>query len=59
MMDLLVIFWIGVLAVVAWLLKWPGSGRGRSRAEALLKERYARGELTHLEYERRIEELQR
>jgi putative membrane protein len=35
----------------------PGSGNGRTRAQEILDERYARGELTDEEYQERLRQL--
>lgn len=60
------LFWIAVLAglvgFVVWLVRAgspaaAASGGPSSRAEELLKERYARGELTREEYERMRQDL--
>lgn len=59
-----------VLVVLAvWAIgqgKWPGGGpgdrdggRGEDRAEAVLREQYARGEIDEETYRRRLNELRR
>lgn len=59
-----------VLVIVAvWAIaqgKWPGGerrrggwGRGEDRAEAVLRERYARGEIDEETYRRMLAELRR
>ena len=60
------LFWIAVLAglvgLVVWLVRGgttaaAGPGGSPSRAEEILRERYARGELTREEYERMRQDL--
>lgn len=56
-----------VLILVVWAIgsgRWPGKqeGGGRSgedRAESVLRERYARGEIDEEEYGRKLDELRR
>jgi len=64
---IMMLFWLVVLAVILWIV-WtmarrggPGSGpAGREDgAEALLRERYARGELDEATYRRMLDELRR
>jgi putative membrane protein len=59
-------FWLLVLIVVGgvvWAIvstnRPSASERPESRAEAILAERYARGEIDHEEFERRRDELRR
>ena len=54
----MIVFWIlflvGLVLFVKWLIRSTGSGQaggGGSRAFEILKERYARGEIDHLEFE--------
>ena len=66
----MMIGWTLILAVVVlavWAMadgRWPGSrgsGRrdGEDRAESVLRERYARGEIDEEEYRRKLDELRR
>lgn len=58
-----------LVILVVWAIsqgKWPGggpdgggSGRGEDRAEAVLREQYARGEIDEETYRRRLNELRR
>lgn len=56
-----------VLILVVWAIaggRWPGKqesgGRsGEDRAESVLRERYARGEIDEEEYGRKLDELRR
>ncbi|MBI4544616.1 MAG: SHOCT domain-containing protein [Gemmatimonadetes bacterium] len=67
MMLLMVLFWavvIGAIVFLLWLLYRVAEGRGwlerqpgRSRAEEILKERYARGEIDQATYQRMRDEL--
>lgn len=64
--------WILILVVVilaVWAIgqgRWPGggapprgNGRGEDRAEGVLREQYARGEIDEETYRRRLNELRR
>ena len=52
------IFWIAALLVMVWLLvRQPGQQRPREDAMALLKVRFARGEISQDEFEQGIEAL--
>ena len=53
-----------ILAVWAIADRWPGrreggGGSGEDRAESVLRERYARGEIDEEEYRRKLDELRR
>lgn len=59
-------FWILVIGGVVWLVVWlsrqgapagPGPGPGPTRAIDILRERYARGEISREEYERMRRDL--
>jgi putative membrane protein len=58
------LFWIFILVIAVVLVRWLASSGGSSRQptadespEEILKKRYARGELTTQEYERKLDEL--
>lgn len=55
------LFWILVVVAAVILVRWltvQGAGpRADDSPEAILKRRYARGELSRQEYQRRLEEL--
>jgi putative membrane protein len=60
------LFWLVVLGLVIWLTsrlvdrgRPPGGEPGRGRAEEILKERYARGEMDRETYQRMLEDLRR
>ena len=57
----MILFWVlvilGIAALVRWLRSSPGSESG-GRALEILKERYARGELTREQYEQMKRDLQ-
>ena len=60
------LFWIAVLVLVVWLIVFlvrrAEGGRGENRgdrSEAILRERYARGELDEDTYRRMMDELRR
>ena len=60
--GLMMVFWIGVLvALIVFLLKWigggPKEGSPRDGAAAILKQRYAGGEIDTSEYEERLKGL--
>lgn len=61
-LALMAVFWVGVIALIAYSVR--GFGRatpvmagardaGRDRALATLRDRYARGQIDHSEYEER------
>ena len=60
-------FWLVVIVVLVWLVSRYSGGRGGSTgpvgrgdsAEAILRERYARGEIDEATYRRMLEELRR
>jgi putative membrane protein len=54
----MVVFWALVIVAFAALLKWLGGGAlGESRAIDILKARYAKGELTHEQFEQLKREI--
>ena len=55
----LMVFWVGVIGVIVWLVLRAGHGGvGGSRpARRILDERYARGEIDTDDYEARLEKL--
>ncbi len=61
----MLIFWVVVLVVPILVVRllWPGIGRGpaggRDEALEILRQRYARGEISREEFERMQEELRR
>ena len=65
-MVIMLLFWAVVLAVVIWLIVKlvarghpPGAETGQSRAEEIVRERYARGEIDRDTYQRMLEDLRR
>jgi uncharacterized membrane protein len=59
-------FWIIVvvaLVAFAWAViqrgGWPGSPGGAARAEAILRERFARGEIDEATYQRMLDDVRR
>jgi putative membrane protein len=59
------LFWVVVLGIVIWLMvrlvgrgRPPGGDAGR-RAEEILMERYARGEIDRETYQRMLDDLRR
>ncbi|MHB8647521.1 MAG: SHOCT domain-containing protein [Thermomicrobiales bacterium] len=65
MMAVMFLFMAGIIAVIVYAIRgfsrneWSGPPRGpaEDRALALLRERYARGEIDHDEYEERQRRL--
>lgn len=62
-MGLWWLFGLLLLVLVVWAVARaagaPVSGRGEESPEAILKRRYARGELDEQEYERRLNNLRK
>lgn len=63
---MMMLWWLLILvllvAAVAWLVQRGGASAriaGEDRAEAILRERYARGEIDAQTYHRQTEELRR
>lgn len=58
----MMVFWVlivgGVTLLAVWLLRQDRSTAGSSRALDLLKERYARGEITREQYEQMRRDLE-
>lgn len=68
MMFFMTLFWVAVIALVVWLILrltreggTPGGGATGvgDRSEAILRERYARGEIDREMYERMLDDLRR
>lgn len=61
--PLMMIFWLAVLALIAWLvvraLSTRTAERRPGRAKDILAERYARGEVSIEEYREQLAELDR
>jgi len=66
--TLMLFFWLIVLGLIVWLVaallrrargKDPRAGRDEDRSEAILRERYARGEIDEETYRRQLDELRR
>jgi len=63
-MGAMALFWIVVLGIAIWLVlqlvgrgRSPGGDAGRTRAEEILKERYARGEIDRETYQRMLDDV--
>lgn len=58
MMAVMALVWIGVSALIAWAV-WVAARRGRESATPLdlLKESYARGQITHDQFEQTRKDL--
>ncbi len=62
---LMVVFWVGLIALAAWLVKslFPVDGGVRPQGEAgdsprrILDQRYARGEITREQYQEMLSDL--
>lgn len=63
MMIWMLVFWVGVVALIVWALRNAGDNKFRrdrpNRAIDLLEERYARGEIDSDEFHVRRSELER
>lgn len=55
--TLVVLLVVALVAAVRWLWRSPGPGRAEDRAPAILRERYARGEIEREEFEARWRDL--
>jgi putative membrane protein len=58
--SMMVIFMLGIVALVVWLIvrSTHANGAGQSSsAREILSERYARGEIDHDEYDERLKRL--
>ncbi|MEK6938955.1 MAG: SHOCT domain-containing protein [Nanoarchaeota archaeon] len=55
------LFWIAVIAAIIWLVIKLSQGQlsGNKTAEEILKERYARGELSEKEYDQKLREVRK
>lgn len=63
MMIWMLVFWVGVIALIVWALRNVGDNKVRldrpNRPIDLLEERYARGEIDSDEFHARRSELER
>lgn len=63
MMIWMLVFWVGVIALIVWALRNVGDNKVRrdrpNRPIDLLEERYARGEIDSAEFHARRSELER
>ena len=66
--TMMLLFWLVVIALIVWLVVTllrreggggPRTGSGEDRAEKVLRERYARGEIDEETYRRMLDELRR
>jgi len=55
--TLMMLTWVGLIAVAVWLVARSLGGTRPNRAREILDERYARGELTTEEYRERLDGL--
>jgi len=55
--SLVVLLVVGMVALIRWLWLASGMGRAEDRALAILRERYARGEINQEEFEARRRNL--
>jgi putative membrane protein len=55
--PLWLLFWLAVLGTIAWVVLRRSRDSGGDRAQEILAERYARGELSTDEYKERLEGL--
>lgn len=57
-LGLVVLLLVGVAAAIRWLWRSPGAAATEDRALAILRERYARGEINREEFESRLRDLE-
>ncbi len=48
----MLLFWAGIIWLIFWLISQTRSDGGRRTAQEILKERYAKGEISKKEYGR-------
>jgi putative membrane protein len=64
-MGLMWVFWVVVVALIAYLIiraagsSGSGTGGGGDSPEAILKRRYAKGEINKEQYEQMLQDLRR
>ena len=56
-LGLVVLLLVGVAAAIRWRWRSPGAAATEDRALAILRERYARGEINREELESRLRDL--
>jgi len=52
-------FWLFILFIIVFAIPWGGRRRVIRPEEQILRERYARGEITRDEFEQRMRDLRR
>ena len=66
--TVMLLFWLVVIGLIVWLVvtvlrreggAGPGTSSSEDRAESILRERYARGEIDEETYRRQLDELRR
>lgn len=58
--PVVLVLWVSAIALVVWLVVTntrPRQSSNLHRAEEILAERYARGEISHEEYRERLEQI--
>ena len=61
-MTLSILLWMVLIVGVLWIaahFTWAHAGPNEDSAEAILKRRYANGEIDHDEYERRLNDIRK
>lgn len=48
---ILLLAFVGIIAIVVWIVRWASNSRRSSTALDILNERFARGEIDKAEYE--------
>lgn len=54
---MMIVFWCGIIALIVWAVR-NSRGHGHRRALEILKERYAKGEITKKEFEATKKDLE-
>jgi putative membrane protein len=56
---LMVLFWVGIIWLIVWLINQGKKGHSGKTADEILKERYAKGEISKKEFDEIKKEITR
>ncbi|KKR09763.1 MAG: hypothetical protein UT37_C0011G0020 [Parcubacteria group bacterium GW2011_GWA2_39_18] len=60
MIIFMLLFWAGIIYLILWVIRGPGSGSNSGNdktAEEILRQRYAKGEINKEEFESKMRDL--